>query len=121
MMRPNFDEPINTIEQMVEKGMITYDIPWSTRLKDFLDDSPLPVYNELAKTVFTPKDWDDFDYYTLNYVMGEGTMAQVAGYLYPSELAMGRWWKSKETISGFNPFGGALSDKKWILNEVSNY
>ena len=38
--------------------------------------------------------------------------------LWSSELAMGRWYRSKEKVAGMNPFGGYLSSKKWHLNEV---
>ena len=166
--------------------MGTYDIPWSSRLKDFLEDSPVPAYNELAKTVFTPEDWADYDNYSVNYIMEKGkelyyrtsdlkqspkcydyfadkltklsecvaarqvfsnehisclhffrdieimllqflysslekgTHAIILSFLTELDLAMGRWWKSLEQVSGYNPYGGALSNKKWILNEVSH-
>ena len=38
--------------------------------------------------------------------------------LLPKELKMGKWHRSKETVSGTNPYGGFLSNKKWHLNEV---
>ena len=32
------------------------------------------------------------------------------------------WWRSKEKLAGFNPFGGYLTHKKWHMNEVKwNY
>ena len=49
-------------------------------------------------------------------VIGAGTHAQMVGYLYPSKLAMGRWYRSKEMVSGMYPIGGYLTNRH--LNEV---
>ena len=117
-MRPSFEEPIDTAKQMVEQNITALDMPWSTRMKEFLSQSPISEYKTIAKTVLSPKDWDEFDYYTENYIIGKGTHAQLASFLYEYELALGRWWRSTEKISGFNPYAGSLSNKKWILNEV---
>ena len=117
-MRPNFGEPFDTIQQLSEKDMTIIDIPWSTFFRDFLAQSPIPAHQKLSETIISPKDWDEFDDFTKNYVMGKGTMAQVTSYLWEEELALGKWWRSKERVSGFNPNAGYLSNKKWHLNEV---
>ena len=34
------------------------------------------------------------------------------------DTSMGRWYRSKETIAGKNPYFGYLSNKRWPLNEA---
>ena len=34
------------------------------------------------------------------------------------DTSMGRWYRSKETISGKNPNFGYLANKRWPLNEA---
>ena len=51
-------------------------------------------------------------------VIGNGTHALMSGYLSPYELTFGKWYRSTERVSGKNPHGGYLTNKKWHLNEV---
>ena len=34
------------------------------------------------------------------------------------DTSMGRWYRSKDSIAGKNPYFGYLSNKKWPLNEA---
>ena len=117
-LQPNFEDPLDTAQDLVDNNIILYYFPGGYIWKQFLAKSPDPAYNKLAETMIITKDWDEFDYYTEHYVIGEGTHAQMVGMLEPLELAMGRWWRSKEKLRGGNPYGGYLSNKKWHLNEV---
>ena len=85
----------------------------------FLKQSSVPEYDKLAETAIVTKDWDEFRNYCEHYVMGNGTHAQLRGFLIPMELALGRWWRSKERLRGHSPYGEYYSTKKWLLNEVN--
>ena len=80
-------------------------------------ESPIPEYGILSKNMICTNDWDHFDKISEYDVIGNGTHAQLAAYLYPYELAMGRWYRSKERFSD-DPYYGFLSNKKWHLKEV---
>ena len=118
ILRPNFEEPLDTAKQLVDKNITLYNIPGSEIWKQFLLDSPILEYNKLGETMIIADDWDHFDNITEHDVMGAGTHAYITGYLIPSELAMGRWHRSKEKLAGDHPYGGYLTNKKWHLNEV---
>ena len=118
ILRPNFEDPLDTAQQLVDNNITIYFPPGFDAWKNFLSQSNISEYNKLAETMIIAKDWDEFDYYSEHYVIGEGTYARVVGYLYPFELDMGTWWRSEEKISGFLPYGGYKSNKKWHLNEV---
>ena len=118
MLRPNFEDPLDTAEDLVYNNITVFTLPWSHMSKHFFAQSPIPEYNKLAEYMHIAKNWDDFDYYAEHHVIVEGTHAVVVSYLWPKYLAMGRWWRSKERLRGSSPFVGYLSNKKWHLNEV---
>ena len=119
ILRPNFEEPLDTAKQLVEKNIILYDLPGEEIWKQFLLDSSNPIYNKLGETMIMADDWDH--YYSLieHDVIGAGTHAYMIGYLQPWEKALGRWHRSEEKLEGDSPYVGYLTDKKWHLNEVN--
>ena len=66
------------------------------------------------------QDDEDFLYQTRFGVHGNGTHVQMQGLgsWQTLDTSMGRWYRSKETISGKNPYFGYLSNKRWPLNEA---
>ena len=118
ILRPNFEEPLDTAKQLVEKNVTLYNGPGAEMWKQFLLESSIPEYNILGETIIIADDWDHFEKIALHDVIGNGTHAKMGAALYPNELAMGRWYRSKERGAGKYPYGGYLTNKKWNLNEV---
>ena len=121
ILRPNFEEPLDTAKQLVEKNITIFMAPGTQIWKQFLLDSSIPEYNKLGETFFVPDDWDHFDYTNEHDVIGAGTHAQITPYLIPDELALGNWYRSKEIVAGKFPYTGFLTNKKWHLNEVFSF
>ena len=126
-MRPNFEEPLDTAKQLVEKNIALYNGPGAEIWKQFLLESSIPEYNILGETIVIANDYDHFDNITKHDVIGAGTHAQMASSLYPDELSLGEnedinsgrgWYRSKEKVAGINPYTGYLTNKKWHMNEV---
>ena len=118
ILRPNFDDPLDTAQQLVDNNITLYFGPGYESWKYWLSSRSIPEYNKLAETLIITKDWDEFNYYSEHHVIGKGTHAMLIGYLTPHELEMGRWWRSKERLRGGDPNYGYVSNKKWKLNEV---
>ena len=118
ILRPNFEEPLDTAKQLVEKNISLYGIPATEIWKQFLLESPIPDYNKLGETMIIADDWDHYDNITKHDVMGAGTHAVMAGHIDSNELAMGRWHRSKDKLAGDSPYAGYLTNKKWHMNEV---
>ena len=119
ILTPNFEDPLETAQQLVDNDITIFSGPGTDLWKQFLADSPISEYNKLAETFYIPQDWYEFDDYCEQYIIGEGTHATMGNFLTPEMLDMGRWWQSKENLIGVYPFGGYISTKKWHLNEVS--
>ena len=119
MLRPNFEDPMDTAQQLVDNNITVYVSPGNYIWKQFLENSPIPAYKKLGETIQTPKDWTDLRLYGQHHVIGNGTHARLSSRLYAFESDSGRWYRSRETLVGNNPIVGYLSNKKWYLNEVN--
>ena len=128
-MRPNFEEPLDTAKQLVEKNITLYNVPGTEIWKQFLLESPITEYNILGENYIIADDWDHYWNMTEHDVIGAGTHAMMLSYLGPWELTFGEnkeinsgrgWYRSKEKVAGKYPYGGYLTNKKWHLNEVND-
>ena len=128
-MEPNFEDPLDTAKQLVEKNITLYLGPGAEIWKQFLLESSIPEYKILGENYIIADDYDHFFYLAKHDVIGAGTHAMMEGFLNPYYLAMGKkhhpegngtygWYRSKEMLAGDNPFVGYLTNKKWHLNEV---
>ena len=88
-MRPNFEDPLDTAKQLVEKNITIYLEPGSEIWKQFLLESSIPEYRILAENLIFADDWNHFDKISINNVIGAGTHAQMTTYLLPYELDLG--------------------------------
>ena len=118
MLRPNFEDPLDTAKQLVDNNITLYFGPGMESWKYILSHSSIPEYRKLAETMIITNSWDEFDNYSEHYVIDKGTHAQLIGYLYQYELDMGRWWRSREILKEDSPYAGYQSNPKWIFNEV---
>ena len=126
ILRPNFEEPLDTAKQLVEKNVTLYIYPGYQIYKQLLLDSPILEYRILGENAIIADDYDHFNNITAHDVMGAGTHAQLNYFVDSYELEFGEeyhpkgrgWYRSKEKVSGFSPYAGYLTNKKWHLNEV---
>ena len=119
-MTPNFEDPLDTAKQLVEKNITLYGIPGAEIWKQFLLESPILVYNILGENYIVANDWDQYYNMSEHDAIGAGTHAQMDSYLSPWELSLGErgWYRSKENALEGNYFAGYLTNKKCHLNEV---
>ena len=123
ILRPNFEEPLDTAKQLVENNITLYDEPGTIIWKEFLLESSIPEYNKLGETFIVADDHEHFWNITEHDTIGAGTHAMMTGNLGWWELSLGRWHRSKEKLSGLlgYPYAGYLQNKKWHLNEVFSF
>ena len=120
-MRPNFEEPLDTAKQLVERNITLYDVPGAEYWKQFLLESTILEYNILAENYIVADNMEHFYHKAEHDVIGAGTHAVMAAHLLSKELSLGGergWYRSKESVAGINPYGGYLTNKKWHLNKV---
>ena len=71
-MRPNFEDPLDTAKQLVEKNITLYFEPEGEIWKQFLLESSIPEYNKLGENMIIADDEDHFDYIIRHYAIGAG-------------------------------------------------
>ena len=76
ILRPNFEEPLDTAKQLVEKNITLYFMHFAKILKEFLLQSSIPEYNKLGENVIFLEDWDDYYNMAKHNVIGAGTHAK---------------------------------------------
>ena len=132
-MKPNFESPVHTARDMVEKGITLYMWPGTQIWRQRLSQSSIPDYRRIGESMIITKSWDEYDEMTLNEVLSQGTHAMMDSFLYPYVLDWGteydhdqgrykynsgRGFYRGEKVSGDNPMTGYLTHKKWHFNEV---
>ena len=126
ILRPNFEEPLDTAKQLVERNNITlyFDFGFESN-KEWLLDSPILEYRILGENAIIADDYNHFYNMSAHDVMGSGTHAQMTYFIDGYELELGEeyhpegrgWYRAKEKVAG-SPYTGYLTNKKWYLNEV---
>ena len=137
LIKPAYNAPVDTAQDVWDRGLTINIIPVGAIWKQFLELSTIPIYNKLAERVVLAKegfilqtsyfhvslfeqDDADFLHQTRYGVHGNGTHVQMQGLgsWQTLDTSMGRWYRSKETIAGKNPYFGYLANKRWPLNEA---
>ena len=122
ILRPNFEEPLDTAKQLVEQNITLYMHSYGESWKVFMLESNNSEYKILGENMIIADDLDHFIKMSEYDVIGNGTHAQLSSSLsllfyFQEKLAKVRWYRSKEKFS-HEPYGRFLSNKKWHLKEV---
>ena len=129
-MKPNFEEPLDTAKQLVERNikiLLNPDIGENNRQS--LLDSPIPEFKILGENAVIADDWYQYDDMMRYDIMGAGTHAIIdymvnwdaenIGRKYHPDNRNITWYASKEKVGGeWTPYAGYIANKKWHLNEV---
>ena len=114
LVKPTYEKPIETLQDMIDMDITPYYIPGGVIYKDQLLNTGDKNLMELGRRLIIPRDWDH--YYDLGQaVITDGTYANLGGTPDDDELAMGTWYRSRDTLGGDYPFGQDLINKKWPL------
>ena len=84
-MNPNFESPVHTARDLVERNITLYDEPGSKIWQQFLIDTGIPEYMKLAETMVITESYAQYDKMTQNEMLNQGTHAMMASYLMPRE------------------------------------
>ena len=97
ILRPNFEDPLDTANQLVKKDITHYDGPGYEFWKQFLLDSTIVEYNKLGENFVIADDWNHWQNMSEHDVIGAGTHAQITSSPTMWELEVG---ENKEMNSG---------------------
>ena len=122
MMRPRFEDPIDTAKDMMDNNITLFEHQYYyPSRKEFLLNLEIPEYKFIAENMVSVKDDDEYLYYVEHFIHGSGTHAIMNRNLDYNDLQiapMEKWWKSSESLPGRNTYSSYLSRRNWIMNEV---
>ena len=114
LLAPVYAPQADTLQDIIDRGIIPFVWPGGGFYINFFKDSPNPLMNLLADKIIVPTDYDE--YYKLCYygIQRDNTHAFL-GIIYEWEdvYRYGKYYHSKEVLEGNHPYGGAIMDKKW--------
>ena len=123
LLRPSYEAPVDTAKELVDRNITPFYFPGGQIWRQFFAAFPDENYNKIAERLVIPKDYDELDD-LLDKVMDTGSYAQMGTVPYPwlvPEEEHIKWYRSKETVNGTNPYIVHLTNKKWPLKEVLMY
>ena len=140
MMRPRFEDPINSVQDLVARNITLIDGPLTfAKFKSNLLAQNTSDFTTLANNMIVVANLSDVAdigrYNELYYetvrtkILEEGTHAIVKSHLSRRDLIDGgkmeKWWKSTERFgvnrSSHPSYFGYQTQKKWIFNEVLKF
>ena len=134
-MRPNFESPVHTARDLVDRNITLYMGPPQFIWRQMLNQSDIPEYKKIAESMIITESWEQFHEITRNQLLSQGTHAQMMSFMEPFELAWGTEFDHDQGKYKYNsgrgfyrgemvimsiPQGGYLTHKMWHLNEVGN-
>ena len=55
LLKPNYDNPVNTGQDILDRGLTVISQPWTEASVEMLKNSPIKIIRELAERTIVPK------------------------------------------------------------------
>ena len=122
MLKPNFEDPIDTGAQIIEKNLEPVTVAGGHMFQYMFSIHHDPNYRKIAKRMYIPSSLEDY-YNKSKLIMEKGTAIKLISAIQPIQKRMGKWYKSKKKVPipmmDIEPLLGYISRKKWKYNEES--
>ena len=119
LLMPQYEKPVDSAQEILDRGMIPFVIPGGDFYKQFLKESSNPTYQKLGEIVLVPKDDDQWYKMVREGILGSNT------HVHLGDLCLscydGKFHESKDVLEGTNPFTTNIVNKKWSLAEEFSY
>ena len=138
LLKPTYEKPIDTSEDILERGLTVINAPGRQSLVELKKKSPFNITRALAHRTIVAKvflfieilflkysiscqDYGEYDDMIKYWIIGNGSAVVDTAYMYKKRLVYGRFYRSKETVAtNYQPFASFMLNKKWWLEEEFN-
>ena len=122
-MKPNFEPPVHTLRQILDRNLTLYMFPGTYGMKVMFARSDFPEFREIAETMIITKSYEEYDNLTKHGLLSNGTHGTLTSFMYEIELEWGReynnyrgFYKGERLYNDY-PYNGQFTSKNWHLNE----
>ena len=113
LIMPVLEEPVDTAQDILDRGLIPLMHAGGGHYVEFLKESPIPAYQQLADIAVIPKDGNELQRMFDFEVLIAGTHVYLG-----AGIDLGSRHVSKERLEGKSPWACWVVNKKWPLNDV---
>ena len=117
LIKPVLEKPIDTVQTIVDRGMVPITHDYGQYYIDFLRSSANPLYRHLAEIAINPKNREEKLKLMKERILRDGTSVYISALIKPEELDPADFYFSKDVLEGWNPYGVWIVNKKWPLSE----
>ena len=125
LLRPQYEKPVNSAKDIIDRGMIPFVQDTGYFFKDHLLRSPNPLYQKLGEIMVVPKDFRDYLKMLVDDIQGANTHVYLGVLMdYEYEFGgynQGDYHTSKDSLKGLSPYGGNILNKKWEYSDAYNH
>ena len=125
LLRPQYEKPVNSVKDIIERGMIPFVEDRAYFYKDHLLQSPNPLHQQLGDIMVVPKDDEEQSRMFVDDIQGGNThvyLGVLMDYEYEfGGYSKGDYYKSKDVLEGLSPYGGNILNKKWEYGDAYNH
>ena len=118
LMNPRLEKPVETAADIIKRDITPFVRPYGyENLRENFAASNDSNYQEISRRLLIPTNYNEFFYYVY-LVTHNGSFSQIGTIPGVYEDELNYWYRSSETIGGFNPYRVHLTNKKWPLKKV---
>ena len=118
LIKPVLEKPIDSVETIVDRGMVPITVAGGQFWKDLLNSSENVKYRQLAEITLVPTNKSELLKLLNETILKDGTSVYLAAFIdYPDKLDPAEFYKSKDVLEGNNVYTGWIVNKKWPLSE----
>ena len=117
LLKPVLEAPIDTVQEIVDKGLTPIVVDGGQYWIEFLENSPNPLYQQLAEYTINPKNKEERLKLMEEKIISDGTHVYLAESLDSEDKKLGEFYKGKETLGGNVPWTVWIVNKKWPLSD----
>ena len=106
LIRPNFEKPVETVKDLVERGIRVAELPGAQYWQQLYLSSPNEYYQKMGASMYFCKTYDEYDNLTVD-MLANGEWGIIASFMTEYDLAEARklhpqgrgYWEAKERLS----------------------
>ena len=122
MFKAVFEDPVDTAQDIDDRGLIPFVYPGQQFYVDFLASSDNPLYTKLANITVIPKTWEAFWILIQHGVQGNATHVFLGNTIWGYMRRFGRYHYSQELLEGAFGYGGFIVNKHYYLrNDLAKH